>query len=76
MRSSLSKGAGNHIHGRKGILNMGLCKKSITNLAFAGNAEIISASKMATLLASLTAGVIGFLWLKLLSKPEVVDTPP
>lgn len=48
----------------------------ITNLAFAGNAEIISASKMATLLASLTAGVIGFLWLKLLSKPEVVDTPP
>ncbi|MDF0673530.1 MAG: Na+/H+ antiporter NhaA [Nitrospira sp.] len=41
----------------------------ITNLAFAGNAEIISASKMATLLTSLMAGAIGFLWLKLLSKP-------
>lgn len=47
----------------------------ITNLAFAGNAEIISASKMAILLASLTAGAIGFLWLKLLSKPDVTDTP-
>ncbi len=42
----------------------------ITNLAFTGNTEIISASKMAILLASLTAGAIGFLWLKLLSKPE------
>lgn len=48
----------------------------ITNLAFAGNADIISASKMAILLASLTAGVIGFLWLKLLSKPEVTGAPP
>ncbi len=48
----------------------------MTNLAFAGNAEIISASKMAILLASLTAGAIGFLWLKLLSKPDAKDTPP
>lgn len=48
----------------------------ITNLAFAGNAEIISASKMAVLLVSLTAGIIGFLWLKLLSEPGVTDTPP
>ncbi|MDF0666012.1 MAG: Na+/H+ antiporter NhaA [Nitrospira sp.] len=47
----------------------------IANLAFAGNAEIIRASKMAILLASLTAGVIGFLWLKILSNPEVTDTP-
>jgi NhaA family Na+:H+ antiporter len=46
----------------------------ITNLAFAGNAEIISASKIAILLTSLTAGAIGFLWLKLLSKPEVTDS--
>jgi NhaA family Na+:H+ antiporter len=37
----------------------------ITNLAFAGNAETINASKIAILLASLTAGTIGFLWLKL-----------
>ncbi len=41
----------------------------ITNLAFAGNSEIINASKMAILLASLTAGTIGFLWLKLFTKP-------
>ncbi len=45
----------------------------ITNLAFTGNSEIINASKMAILLASLTAGTIGFLWLKLLGKPEETD---
>lgn len=38
----------------------------ITNLAFAGDAENINASKMAVLLASLTAGLIGILWLKFL----------
>jgi Na+:H+ antiporter, NhaA family len=36
----------------------------ITNLAFAGNAEIINASKMAILLASLSAGVLGTLSLR------------
>lgn len=36
----------------------------ITNLAITGNAEIINASKMAILLASLTAGVLGFTWLR------------
>ena len=46
----------------------------ITNLAFAGNAESINASKIAILLASLTAGIIGFLWLKLLGKPEGTDS--
>jgi Na+:H+ antiporter, NhaA family len=45
----------------------------ITNLAFAGSAEIINASKMAILLASLTAGTIGFLWLKLLGQPKASD---
>lgn len=45
----------------------------ITNLAFVGNAATINASKMAILLASLTAGTIGFLWLKLLGKPEELD---
>jgi len=40
----------------------------ITNLAFVGNAEMINASKMAILLASLTAGIIGFLWLRLFCK--------
>jgi NhaA family Na+:H+ antiporter len=37
----------------------------ITNLAFAGD-ESVNASKMAILLASLTAGITGFLWLKFL----------
>ncbi len=36
----------------------------ITNLAFIGNAEAITASKIAVLLASLMAGTIGFLWLR------------
>lgn len=45
----------------------------ITNLAFTGNAETINASKMAILLASLTAGTIGFVWLKLLGQPEEFD---
>lgn len=45
----------------------------ITNLAFVGNTEAINASKMAILLASLTAGTIGFIWLKLLGKPEEFD---
>lgn len=48
----------------------------ITNLAFVGNAEMISASKIAILLASLTAGTIGFLWLKLFGQamPSDADT--
>lgn len=49
----------------------------ITNLAFAGNTETINASKMAILLASLTAGTIGFLWLKLFghlrNDPQPID---
>jgi len=45
----------------------------ITNLAFAGNGEMVSASKIAILLASLTAGTIGFLWLRLLGKPEMAN---
>ncbi len=45
----------------------------ITNLAFAGNAAEINGSKMAILLASLTAGTIGFIWLKLLGQPEEID---
>lgn len=43
----------------------------ITNLAFSGNPETINASKMAILLASLTAGIFGFLWLRLFGKPGV-----
>ena len=40
----------------------------ITNLAFVGNAETINASKMAILLASLVAGIIGFLWLRFFAR--------
>jgi len=36
----------------------------ITNLAFIGDADTINASKMAILLASFTAGVVGFIWLR------------
>lgn len=45
----------------------------ITNLAFAQNAIEINGSKMAILIASLTAGTVGFLWLKLFGKPEESD---
>ena len=41
----------------------------ITNLAFIGNAEEINASKMAILLASLIAGIVGFLWLRFICIP-------
>lgn len=37
----------------------------ITNLAFAEQSNLVNASKMAILLASLSAGCLGFLWLKL-----------
>ena len=44
----------------------------ITNLAFT-DSNVINNSKMAIFLASLTAGAIGFIWLKLLGKPEEID---
>ncbi|HEY0842970.1 Na+/H+ antiporter NhaA [Methylotenera sp.] len=43
----------------------------ITNLAFLGSPEVINTSKMSILLASLTAGVLGFLWLRVLGKTKV-----
>lgn len=48
----------------------------ITNLAFAGRADIINASKMAILIASFGAGAIGFLWLKMAGEPLATDTDP
>ena len=42
----------------------------ITNLAFAGDAEMINASKMAILMASLAAGSCGFLWLRWVCRAE------
>ena len=47
----------------------------ITNLAFVENTKTTNASKMAILLASLIAGTIGFIWLKLLGKPEETKPP-
>jgi NhaA family Na+:H+ antiporter len=37
----------------------------ITNLAFSGHADLINASKTAVLLASVCAGGLGFLWLRM-----------
>lgn len=48
----------------------------ITNLAFAGSPELVNASKMAILLASLMAGVLGFAWLKLFGAPTAADVDP
>ncbi|MBK6998819.1 MAG: Na+/H+ antiporter NhaA [Rhodoferax sp.] len=42
----------------------------ITNLAFVGHAETINAAKIAILLASATAGTLGFLWLRIFASPE------
>lgn len=47
----------------------------ITNLAFAGDAGNINASKMAILVASLGAGVAGFLWLKVLGNVGAESRP-
>lgn len=48
----------------------------ITNLAFPGQADNITASKIAILLASLIAGVLGFLWLRFFGRPLPSDTDP
>jgi NhaA family Na+:H+ antiporter len=48
----------------------------ITNLAFAGNAEVINASKMAILLASVAAGTAGFIWLRFFTRPAADRTSP
>ena len=45
----------------------------ITNLAFAGQAGIVNSSKMAILVASLAAGVLGFAWLKIMGGPLASD---
>jgi len=42
----------------------------ITNLAFPGDPVTINAAKLSILLASLTAGVLGFLWLRFIQKSQ------
>lgn len=41
----------------------------IANLAFPGNHPAVTTSKMAILLASVTAGTFGFFWFRMLSRP-------
>ncbi|MFD2366493.1 Na+/H+ antiporter NhaA [Pseudoduganella sp. GCM10020061] len=48
----------------------------ITNLAYAGQPEVINASKMAILLASLMAGLLGFAWLSRMGAPLASDPDP
>ncbi len=48
----------------------------ITNLAYTGEAQLINASKIAILLASLMAGALGFVWLTIFGKPLAPDTDP
>lgn len=48
----------------------------ITNLAFPGQEAVVNASKMAILLASLCAGLMGFAWLKLQGHRLSTDTDP
>jgi NhaA family Na+:H+ antiporter len=45
----------------------------ITNLAFVGQPELVTSSTMAIFLASLTAGVAGYLWLQAFGKPLASD---
>jgi NhaA family Na+:H+ antiporter len=48
----------------------------ITNLAFVGQPELVTSSKMAIFLASLTEGVAGYLWLlqMTMSKPWISNS--
>jgi NhaA family Na+:H+ antiporter len=45
----------------------------ITNLAFPGNEAFINASKMSILLGSVTAGLLGLLWLRSCCAPQPVE---
>ncbi len=48
----------------------------ITNLAFEMNPAEVNGSKMAILLASLTAGIVGFIYLKIFGRPTKLDVDP
>lgn len=45
----------------------------ITNLAFIGNTNTINSSKIGILLASVIAGICGYLWLKVFGQPNPDD---
>lgn len=48
----------------------------IANLAFPGNDDAINASTFAVLVASLCAGILGFVWLKLFGQMTIHDDDP
>lgn len=48
----------------------------ITNLAYTGAAGVITSSKTAILMASITAGLAGFAWLKFMGAPLASDLDP
>jgi len=48
----------------------------ITNLAYPGQGDLVTNSKMAILMASLTAGLLGFAWLKFMGAPLASDPDP
>lgn len=45
----------------------------IASLAFPGNAALVDSSKMAILTASVTAGGLGYLWLRFVASPGRID---
>ena len=59
----------NHVLGAGLLAGIGFTMSIfITNLAYAGNSEMVTASKIAILFASLTAGTLGFLWLRFIPR--------
>jgi NhaA family Na+:H+ antiporter len=46
----------------------------ITNLAFVEDVSLVTASKLSILLASLSAGVIGYVWLSAIGRGPAVST--
>lgn len=47
----------------------------ITNLAFAGQPDVVNSAKMAILMASVCAGLLGMLWLTLSNRNKPPNTP-
>lgn len=48
----------------------------IANLAFPGHPDTVTSAKITILLASLTAGLLGFIWLKLIGQPLSSNIDP
>jgi Na+:H+ antiporter, NhaA family len=64
----------NHVAGAGMVGGIGFTMSIfITNLAFAGDAALINASKLSVLCASLLAGLLGYLWLRA-TLPASADT--